>query len=148
MCRISPRQQWTGLWCLGASSSSAERNPWLNGVPTTRSKDAWNPGSAGPCLGHPRYIRLPSIRGLAASSLALCEVGPLTQDLRKGKAHSSTLSDLQIEPGAEDTCKAVENKIWAMGICSNGPSSTRAREDLRPPHDLTAAWETTPGSVR
>lgn len=146
VCRISPRQQWTGLWCLGASFSSAERNPWLNGVPTTRTKDAWNPGSAGPCLGHPRSSWLASIKGLAAPSLALYEVGPLSQDLRKGKAHSSTLSDLQIEPGAEDTWKAVENKIWTTGICSNGPSSTRAREDLQPPHDLTAAEETNPGS--
>lgn len=59
--------------------------PRLNGVPTTRTKHAWNPGSTGPCFGHPGYIWLRSIRGLAAPSLALCEVGPLTQDLREGK---------------------------------------------------------------
>lgn len=79
--------------------------------PTTRTKDAWNPESVGPCLGHPRYSWLPSIEGLAAPSLALCEVGPLCHDLRKGKAHSSILSYLQLKPDAEDTWKAVENEI-------------------------------------
>lgn len=81
---------------------------------------------AGPCLRHPRDYLAAQHQGLAAPSLGLWEVGPLTLDL-----NSSTLSDLQWNMVAEDTWEAAENKIWATDICSNGPSPTRAREDLR-----------------
>lgn len=62
-------------------------------------------------------------------------MGTPTQDLRKGKAHSSTLSDLGIEPGAEHTFKAVEIRSGPRGCTVTVQAPQGKGEDMGLPHD-------------
>lgn len=112
VCRISPQRQWTGLCCLGASSSSAERNPWLNGVSPPQGPRLHGTQGNFKCSQQDPVLGTLGISGCPASGGLLLPPWPCVRWVpnsgpEERQSPQQHPTDLQIEPGAEDTWKVV-----------------------------------------